>query len=88
MNREIDFDFGFDFVRAVRAGEAKLCGRVRDASSDAGAACLENILVLAGSCASSNTAVRVGFISFWSLYWGSRACLNALRVGFMAFSLF
>ena len=34
-NREIDFDFDFDSF--VRAGEAKLCGCVRDASSDAGA---------------------------------------------------
>ena len=29
------------FVRAVRAGEAKLCGRVTDAASDAGAGCWE-----------------------------------------------
>ncbi len=55
-------------MRAVRAGEAKLCGRVRDASSDAGAGCLENILVSVGSCASSNAAVRMGFISFWYLF--------------------
>ena len=32
----------------MRAGEAKLCGRVRDASSDAGAGCLENVLVFGG----------------------------------------
>ena len=29
------------FVRAARAGEAKLCGRVTDAASDAGAGCWE-----------------------------------------------
>ena len=33
-NREIDFDFDFDSF--VGAGEAKLCGRVRDASSTLG----------------------------------------------------
>ena len=72
----------------MRAGETKLCGRVRDASSDAGAACGEKFSSLAGSCASSNAAVHVGFISFWSLYLCARACLNALCMGFMTFSLF
>ena len=41
------------FVRAVRAGEAKLCGRVTDAASDAGAGSWE-MSSFRGSCGSSN----------------------------------
>ena len=72
------------------AGKAKLCGRVRDASSEAGAAAVGNVHVflLAGPCSASNAAVCLGLILFWSLCCLPRVCFNALHIGFIAFFMF
>ena len=59
-------------VRAVCAGEAKLCGRVRDASSDAGAGCLENILMLRGLLRELKYCCARGFYLVVGLFISSR----------------
>ena len=86
------------FVRAVRAGEAKLCGRVRDASSDAEAACGENILVPPGllrelkcCCARGFCFVLVSLLGLEGLFecpargfYGLLFVLTAICMGFKA----
>ena len=85
-------------MRAVRAGEAKLCGRVRDVSSDAGAGCWEEMLVFRGllrelkcCCARGFYLVLVSLLMFLNLFtcpargfYGLLLVLTVICMGFKA----
>ena len=55
------------FVRAVRAGEAKLCGRVTDVASDAGAGSWE-LCSCSPALARAQTLLCAWVLSRFSLY--------------------
>ena len=71
------------FVRAVRAGEAMLCGRVTDAASDAGAGSWK-LCSCSAALARAQMLLCAWVLSRCGLYvWFLLSCLHALRVGFM-----
>ena len=76
------FRFRFVFVSCVRAGEAKLRGRVRGVPPHRWASGLQIILLLAGSFRVKVAALHVGFKRFGAFIEGSRCAFCAQACGF------